>query len=237
MDKETHPLALNPNFFSKMKNFLFIPIFLLFFDVSFSQSLWKIEDYEKWDHLNFRQNKSFNLPFSISNPDYLLLDAALFYITNEERYKVGIPPIRYHKFLEVAAYNHSLKMATTDFFSHYNSIDASRYDTDDRGKLAGITNPFIAENIAYSYNFLENGITYMQVAALLIKQWMNSPGHKENILSKRGRQMGVGTYYIDNTIYGTQAFQWFYDIIENSNGGTDQLPKQKTITEKKASQN
>jgi hypothetical protein len=66
---------------------------------------------------------------------------------------------------------------------------------------------------------------------------MNSPGHKENILSKSGRQMGVGAYYIDNKIYGTQAFQWFEDIIENPNGGTDQLPKQKPITDKTESQN
>ena len=218
-----------------MKNFLFLPISLLFVIISQGQSLWKIEDYEKWDHLNFRQNQSFNQPFSVSNPDYLLLDAAMFFITNEERSKVGVPPMRYHKFLEVAAYNHSLKMATTGFFSHYNSIDVYRKSTGDRGKLAGITNPHIAENIAY--NFPKNGSTYMQVATLLIKQWMNSPGHKENILSKKGRQMGIGTYYIDNKIYGTQAFQWFDDIIENPSGGTDHLPKQKTITDKTASQN
>jgi uncharacterized protein YkwD len=218
-----------------MKNFLFLPISLLFVIISQGQSLWEIEDYEKWDHLNFRQNQSFNQPFSISNPDYLLLDAALFFMTNEERSKVGTPPMRYHKFLEVAAYNHSLKMATTGFFSHYNSIDVSRNRPGDRGKIAGITNPSIAENIAY--NFPENGSTYMQVATLLIKQWMNSPGHKENILSKKGRQMGIGTYYIDNKIYGTQAFQWFNDIIENPSGETDQLPKQKTITDKTKSQN
>jgi uncharacterized protein YkwD len=227
--------AIDVTLFSRMKNFNFLLFFMLIPNISFCQSLWKVEDYKKWDHRNFRQNQSFNEPFSISNPDYLLLDAALFFITNEERSKVGIPPMRYHKYLEVAAYNHSLKMATTGFFSHYNSIDVSRKSTGDRGKLAGITNPHIAENIAY--NFPKNGSTYMQVAALVIKQWMNSPGHKENILSKSGRQMGVGAYYIDDKIYATQAFQWFEDIIENPNGGTDQLPKQKTITDKTESQN
>jgi uncharacterized protein YkwD len=227
--------AIDVPLFSMMKNFIFLIFFMLIPNISFCQSLWKVEDYKKWDHRNFRQNQSFNEPFSISNPDYLLLDAALFFITNEERSKVGIPPMRYHKFLEVAAYNHSFKMATTGFFSHYNSIDVSRKSTGDRGKLAGITNPHIAENIAY--NFPKNGSTYMQVAALVIKQWMNSPGHKENILSKSGRQMGVGAYYIDDKIYVTQAFQWFEDIIENPSGGTDQLPKQKTITDKTESQN
>jgi uncharacterized protein YkwD len=227
--------AIDATLFSRIKNFIFLLIFLLLSNISFCQSLWKVEDYEKWDHLNFRQNKSFNEPFSISNPDYLLLDAALFFMTNEERSKVGIPPMRYHKFLEVAAYNHSLKMATTGFYSHFNSIDASRNRPGDRGKIAGITNPYIAENIAQVY--LKKESTYMQIATSFISQWMNSPGHKENILSKKGRQMGGGTYYIDNKIYGTQAFQWFDYIIENPSGGTDQLPKQKTITYKTESQN
>jgi uncharacterized protein YkwD len=218
-----------------MKNLLFLPILQLIINTSFSQSLWKLKDYEKWDHMNFRQNQSFNEPFSVSNPDYLLLDAALFFITNEERSKVGIPPMQYHKFLEVAAYNHSLKMATAGFFSHYNSIDSSRYRPGDRGKIAGITNPYIAENIAQEYPKKES--TYMQIATSFISQWMNSPGHKENILSKKGRQMGGGTYYIDNKIYGTQAFQWFEDIIENPSGGTDQLPKINTISSKTSSQN
>jgi hypothetical protein len=144
-------------------------------------------------------------------------------MTNEERSKVGVDQMRYHKLLEVAAYNHSLKMATTGFFSHQNTVDATRYSKSDRGKLAGISNPSFAENIAY--NFPGNGSTYLQVAEKLIVQWMNSSGHKENILSTNGRQMGCGAYYFEGKIYGTQVFQWFSDVIEDANGGVDQLPK------------
>lgn len=190
-----------------------------------AQSNWQLEDYEQWNHTNFRQNPVFNQTFSTSNPDYLLLDAALFFMTNEERAKVGIAPMRYHKLLEVAAYNHSLKMATTGFFSHTNSVDASRSSTSDRGKLAGISNPSFAENIAYNYP--GNGNSYLQVASKLMDQWMNSSGHKANILSTNGRQMAGGTYFYDGKIYGTQVFQWFSDIVENPNGGQDQLPRAK----------
>lgn len=206
-----------------MRNFLLLSITFLLFSVSHAQSSWKLEDYSKWNHTNFRQNQSFNRPFSITNPDYLLLDAAIFFMTNEERSKVGVAPMRYHKLLEVAAYNHSYKMATTGFFSHQNSVDGSRYSTSDRGQLAGVTNPSFAENIAYNYP--DNGNSYLQVATKLIVQWMNSPGHKENILSPKGRQMAAGTYYYNSKIYGTQVFQWFSDVIENPNGGKDQLPK------------
>ena len=212
-----------------MKNILVLLISQFLLGVSYGQSAWKLEDYSKWDHKNFRKNQIFNQTFSTSNPDYLLLDAALFFLTNEERSKIGVSPMRYHRLLEVAAYNHSMKMATTDFFSHKNSVDNSRYSTSDRGKLAGVTNPSFAENIAY--NFLEDGSSYLQVAETLIDQWMNSSGHKENILSTKGLQMACGAYYLDGNIFGTQVFQWFNDVIENPNGGIDGLPKIKHVSE------
>ena len=210
-----------------MQKFIIILVTTISLSSAFAQSTWKIEDYSDWSHNNFRQNQIFNQPFSNSNPDYLLLDAALFYMTNEERTKVGVNPMQYHKLLEVAAYNHSLKMATTGFFSHQNSKDASRASTSDRGKLAGVSNPSFAENIA-SYSPVSG--SYMQVAAKLINQWMNSPGHKANILSTNGRQMGCGAFYYDGDIYGTQVFQWFSDVIEDIYRGIDQLPKQITIS-------
>jgi uncharacterized protein YkwD len=98
--------------------------------------------------------------------------------------KVGIAPMHYHKLLEVAAYNHPMKMAITNFFSHTNSVDASCSSTSNRGKLAGFSNPSFAENIAQ--NNLSFGESYMQLAAKLINQWMNSSGHKANILSTNG---------------------------------------------------
>lgn len=167
-------------------------------------------------------NQLFHQEFSKANPDYLLLDAAVFYLTNEQRSILGIPILPYHKLLEVAAYNHSMKMATTNFFSHENPVDASRASTEDRGHLAGVVNPKFAENIAYSY--VSGGNTYLQVAAELVDLWMTSPGHRSNILSRNGKQMGAGTYYLNERIYGTQVFQWFSFLIERPAGGTDELP-------------
>ena len=201
----------------------------------FGQSYWQTEDYSNWDHTNFRDNQLFHQTFSTTDPDYLLLNAAVFYMTNEQRTKLGVPILPYHKLLEVAAYNHSMKMATTGFFSHRNSVDASRASTEDRGRLAGISNPKIAENIAYNYP--RDGESYLQVAAKLIDQWMNSPGHRSNILSTNGKQMGAGTYYINGRIYGTQAFQWFYFVKESSSGGKDQLPSPKYNFNKSNNQN
>ena len=206
-----------------MKKILFTLALLVSFS-SFGQENWKLQDYSKWDYTNFRQNQLFNQPFSTLDPDYLLLDAAVYYLTIEERAKLDIPTLPYHKLLEVAAYNHSMKMATTGFFSHRNPNDNSRTKTEDRGKLAGVSNPKFAENIAMNYP--NDNASYLQVAASLIEQWMNSSGHRSNILSSKAKQMGAGTYYINGQIYGTQVFQWFYFVDENSNG-KDQLPTQK----------
>ncbi len=190
--------------------------------VAQSQNYWKVENYDNWTYQNFQQNPLFKKPFSTSNPDYLLLDAALFYLTNAERAKVGIAPMRYHKMVEIAAYNHSKSMATQNFFSHTNSNSMARKSPSDRGKLAGIANAAFAENIAY--NYASAGDSYLEIAESLMNQWMNSKGHKDNILSEKGRQMGCGTYFSGGKIYGTQCFQWFSDVQENTSIQVDKLP-------------
>jgi len=199
-------------------------VFLVTYTVS-AQYTWNTKDYSKWTHDTFRKYPHFHDTFSTDDPDYLLLNAAVFYLTNEQRVKYGIYPLPYHESLEIAAYNHSLKMATGNFFSHSNNLDNSRRSTSDRGKLAGISNPHLAENIAY--NYVNSNDSYLDVAAKLIDQWMNSSGHRSNILSTKGKQMGAGTFYQDGRIYGTQNFQWFENIRLYSYSSEDHLPSPK----------
>ncbi len=70
-----------------------IVILLLAFSINSlsGQSYWQTEDYSKWDHTNFRDNQLFHKTFSTTDPDYLLLNAAVFYMTNEQRTKLGVP--------------------------------------------------------------------------------------------------------------------------------------------------
>jgi uncharacterized protein YkwD len=209
------------------RSFLLLYLILLNSLLS-AQNCWQTSDYSIWEYTNFRQNNLFYQPFSSTNPDYLLLDAAVFYLTNEERAELGLSLLRYNKLLEIAAFNHSMRMATIGFFDHTNPLDVTRRGTTDRGKLAGVVNPKISENIAY--NFTDGSETYIQVAQKLVKQWMSSPGHRSNILSQNGKQMGIGTFYEKGRIYGTQVFQWYEFVIENAVGGIDQLPVVKCNT-------
>lgn len=185
---------------------------------------WTTADYEKWNHSTFRQDSRFSQSINLSSIDYPLLDAAIFYLTNEQRAQNSLAPLRYHPRVEIAAFNHSYKMATLDFFSHSNYIDSTRQSTSDRGKLAGISNPSFAENIAYNYSSNMGDVSYLSVAEKLIDQWMNSPGHKANILSTTGRQMGCGAYYLEGRFYGTQCFQWFNDVVETAEPPKDKAP-------------
>ena len=89
-----------------------------------------------------------------------------------------------------------------------------RKEPEDRAKIAGVTNPFIAENIAKTP--VNSQETYLSLSNKIVTQWMNSPGHKSNILSKEALELGVGVFIIKenevNYIYATQNFQWFYFI-------------------------
>ena len=72
--------------------------------------------------------------------------------------------------------------------------------------------------------------TYLSLADALVTQWMNSPGHRANILSTNAFQLGCGLYfYHDSSFYNmmkikaTQNFQWFYTIVPGK--ATDSDPK------------
>jgi len=218
---------------------------------------WKYSDYTSTDYKNYRNNTLMQQKIDPDNIDYPLANAAIYFMTNEIRVKNGLSPLEYSQELEIAAWHHSKLMVEKKFFSHTNSLDSIRRDTSARGKLAGITNPSIAENIAegfglnyspgspiyprnvekgefsYSSNgpLLENH-TYITLAESLLTQWMNSSGHRSNILSKSALQMGGGVYfYRDRSFYNifkcraTQNFQWFNRITPGTR--TDNLPAEK----------
>jgi uncharacterized protein YkwD len=204
----------------KAKGIIFAILFIMSVS-ALSQESWHYSDYDSINHTNFRSYSAFYQKVNISNPDYALLNAVLFFITNEERVKNKKTPFLYHKSLEIAAYNHSKEMAKGKFLSHINHKNKKRRNTKERALLAGINNPFIAENVLY--NFFSPNDTYLQIAEKLIEQWMNSPTHRKNILSEDGIQCGCGAFFRDDYVYATQNFQWFYPIFEKN--AVDKLPQ------------
>jgi uncharacterized protein YkwD len=105
--------------------------------------------------------------------------AEVLRLANIERDKAGCGALKLNSKLNAAAQAHTTDMATHNFFSHDSQDGRSPFD---RIKAAGYSFGAAAENIA------AGGTT----AAGAMDQWMNSPGHKANILNCTYVDLGVG---------------------------------------------
>lgn len=120
-------------------------------------------------------------------------EARVVKLTNDNRVKNGCAALRADTKLAAAAKAHSVDMATKNYFSH-TAKDGSTFLV--RSKRAGYSNA-IGENIAWGYRTPEAVVT----------GWMNSPGHKANILNCKAKAIGVGLgKKADGTPYWTQVF-------------------------------
>lgn len=116
-------------------------------------------------------------------------------LVNEERAKQGLSPLTWHEGLANVARAHSQDMNDRRFFSHDNPDGQSPFD---RIKAAGIAYTRAAENVAAGQKTPEE----------VMQGWMNSAGHRANILNPNLTALGVGYYAGDGpyTHYWTQCF-------------------------------
>ncbi|PAQ13435.1 sporulation protein [Bacillaceae bacterium SAOS 7] len=112
-------------------------------------------------------------------------------LTNKERAKVGLPALQIDNQLSKVARKKSEDMLANNYFSHTSPTYGSPFDM---MKQFGITYQAAGENIAKGQRTPEE----------VVKAWMNSPGHKANILSKDFTYIGVG--YVENGSIWTQQF-------------------------------
>jgi uncharacterized protein YkwD len=116
-------------------------------------------------------------------------------LTNAERAKYGCSPLRGDSRLAAAARGHSDDMALHNYFDHNSQDGTSPWD---RMKRAGYAQPG-AENIAMGY----------PTADAVMNGWMNSLGHRANILNCRLRALGVGVHSgSGGGPWWTQDFGW-----------------------------
>ncbi len=192
---------------------------------------------------DFRENPSFNDTIDPEHPNSEILNAVLFYLTNEMRVKKKLPELIYSEHLEKSAQLHSVCMVEDDFFDHINPVSDKYKTPNDRAKAVGIVNPFLAENIVegfvlkykandpvyyggpgiFRYRPGEDPIrphTYLSLGESLIDMWMHSPVHKANILSTNALQLGCGSaffarkdFYDMPAVLATQNFQ-FYEAVQ-----------------------
>lgn len=115
-------------------------------------------------------------------------------LVNSERAKNGLSALSWADDIAAVARAHSSDMINRGFFSHTNPDGESPFD---RLKNNGISYRTAAENIAYG----------QKTPADVMNAWMNSSGHRANILNKNVTELGVGAVKNNNgTIYWTQVF-------------------------------
>ncbi|MBF2063103.1 MAG: CAP domain-containing protein [Calothrix sp. C42_A2020_038] len=121
-------------------------------------------------------------------------------LTNAQRQSSGLPKLEFNPVLAAAAQKHSTDMALEDFFNHQSQNGSS---PSQRAQAEGYPSAFVGENIAVGNSTPEG----------TFQQWMNSEGHRKNILNSDYQEIGVGYYFLANDTgnvnynhYWTQCF-------------------------------
>ncbi|HKP85101.1 MAG TPA: CAP domain-containing protein [Blastocatellia bacterium] len=116
---------------------------------------------------------------------------------NRLRQKYNLAPLRFSEDLLEVARRYSRRMAEENFFSHN---DPEGRSVRERVEQASIKWRMVGENLAYS-----NG--YINPVAMSLHGWMESPGHRRNLLDPGWRQTAVGVWISANgTVYFTEIF-------------------------------
>ncbi|MYS14804.1 CAP domain-containing protein [Streptomyces sp. SID4982] len=121
-----------------------------------------------------------------------VVQAEVLRLVNVERAKVGCTPVAANSALTDLAEAFSGDMAARGFFDHTDPDGATPWD---RAAKAGITG-LGGENIARGQSD----------AAAVMEAWMNSPGHRANILNCDFKTLGVGVHMASGGPWWTQDF-------------------------------
>ena len=116
----------------------------------------------------------------------------LYQAANAERARVGLGPLRWDSALYRAAAGHAREMAARESISHQY---AGEPELAERGKSAGGRFSVISENVAEA-----------PTAVRIHDAWMNSPGHRENLLDPRVDSVGISVLRRGGQLYAVQDF-------------------------------
>ncbi|MFJ5551648.1 CAP domain-containing protein [Streptomyces sp. NPDC093225] len=120
------------------------------------------------------------------------VEAAVLTLVNQERARAGCGPVRQNPPLAALAGAFSKDMAVRGFFDHTDPDGRNPWDRANAVGIGGLG----GENIARGQGD----------AAAVMAAWMNSPGHRENILNCEFRTLGVGVYLAPGGPWWTQDF-------------------------------
>jgi uncharacterized protein YkwD len=136
------------------------------------------------------QNNKAEEKLVLSEEEQKVLD-----LTNEERKKEKLPPLKPSLILFKAARKYAEVMAKADKATH--DVDGTK--PGQRVKAAGGDFELVTENVGYTFGGA--------AAKEMVRWWMESKGHRENILHKELTEIGLGAVKgKDDKIFYCQLF-------------------------------
>lgn len=186
----------------------------------------------------FRNSPDAGREIDWRNPGLDLIAAAIFHETNRRRLAAKRPALKHSVDAATAARWQSEVMARERFLDHENPVDPGLRTLDDRVRRAGLKIRMASENVALAFalryeagrefftrkgrggrpefSYTEKGSVIrmhspLSFATALLDQWMDSPGHRENILSTEPTHLGCHAAPATNDLempvfYATQVF-------------------------------
>ncbi len=148
--------------------------------------------------------------------DHSLLATAIFEESNRVRAANGVPALAHEPALDAAADEQAAYLALALRADHDNPFPGVHNATE-RVARAGLRGMAVAENAVMMRSQRPAGApdreyTYSAYAAFLLQGWMNSPGHRANLLNPYFRlsgcaaRLGHGILPRDQRVYATQVF-------------------------------
>ena len=165
-----------------MKNLIFA-LFVLIFQVSFSQVTYKEND-------PFAKTTKQSVDL-VNSTDYLVLSKVLMNDINAYRVKNGLPKLVFDQEMFTFAKSYSDSMVSTNTYQH-SDLNGGNYTLEniDLFKTAG--------------TFLMLDETWVKtIPSLILDGWVKSPGHNANLLNKDVTKVGIS---ISSVVYMKNGF-------------------------------
>ncbi|MUL39254.1 CAP domain-containing protein [Gloeocapsopsis dulcis] len=134
--------------------------------------------------------------FPAQTPNIAEMEAAIHQQINEIRLENNLQPLENNERLAQVARQYSQRMAQENFFSHTGPDGDTPAQ---RVRDGGIIYLMVGEN-------LFRGTNISDPVSAAVQGWMDSPGHRKNILRSVFAETGVGVWREGNQYYITQMF-------------------------------
>ena len=176
------------------------------------------------DWTNFEKVEFFRADLDLQQVDYNLLNAGVFYYSNQYRTSKNLEPFIFSPALRDASQIHSIEMINRGFFDHVHSRNRHLRTPVDRARYFNYPNDYVGENIAIesvleNYTYGSNGEkidfrSYLEISKSIVDGWIKSKPHRKNLLDKNYKYLGCGIAIDRTTIsknklpeaYATQSF-------------------------------